>query len=116
MQAAFHSLISMLRDRQSSLCATSSPLTSMKLVSHCNHTLVVQQCVLFLALLDIMAKTSFSTALAFWSGVFMATTDSSLQAGKSVCGHDAHPASSPDAQELGIFHDLCLSTFTTPAA
>ena len=63
-----------------------------ELISHCNHTLIVRQWVwadvlpskLFLALFNAMAKTSFSTALSFWSGAFMATTDFSSQAGTSV--------------------------------
>ena len=41
-----------------------------ELISHCNHTLIVQQCVLFLALFNIMAKTSSTAALAFRSRVF----------------------------------------------
>ena len=99
-----------------SLCTAPAPKSlNSTLLPATSNLLVLSK--LFLALVNITAKTSPSVVLAFRSRVFLATTDFSSQAGKSVCGHDAHLASSPDAQELGIFYDLCLSTFTTlPAA
>ena len=66
-----------------------------ELISHCNHTLIVQQCVLFLALFNVMAKTSSSAALAFRSRPRTSHHKPACQ-----CGHDAHPATSSDAQEL----------------